>query len=80
MILKPRTTEKAVKIIEIENTLVFEVPRRTKKEEIKKELEEMFKVKVQKIRTYIKSNKKFAYVKFDKKNPAIDIATKMGMI
>ena len=80
MILKPVTTEKAVKLIEIENTLLFQVGRKEKKEEIKKEVEEKFKVKVEKIRTLVRKNKKYVYAKLDKKNPAIDIATKLGMI
>jgi large subunit ribosomal protein L23 len=80
MIFKPITTEKAVKLIEIENTLIFEVERRPNKTELKKEFEEIFNMKVDKIRTLIKGNKKFAYIKLDKKNPAIDLATKLGMI
>jgi len=80
MILKPVTTEKAVKLIEIENTLLFQVGRKEKKEEIKKEVEEKFKVKVEKIRTLVRKNKKYVYAKLDKKNAAIDIATKLGMI
>jgi len=35
---------------------------------------------VNSINTLIKLNKKFAYVKLNAKNPAIDIATKLGMI
>ena len=80
MILKPVTSEKAVKMIELENTLLFEVGRREDKEAIKKEVEKVFNVKVEKIRTLIRGNKKYAYVRMDKKNPAIDIATKLGMI
>ncbi len=80
MILKPVTTEKAVKRIDIDNTLTFEVGRRERKEEIGKEVERTFKVKVDKVRTLIKSNKKIAFVRLDKSNPAIDIATKLGMI
>ena len=60
--------------------LLFEVNRKFKKEEIKKEVEEMFNVKVVKVRTLIRQNKKFAYVRLDKSNLAIDIATKLGMI
>jgi len=78
--MKPLTTEKAVKLIEIENTLIFEVDRRKSKDEIKKEFEELFGVKVEKIRTLINRGKKHAYIKLDKKNPAIDVATKLGMI
>ncbi|MEN9626110.1 MAG: hypothetical protein RL557_438 [archaeon] len=78
--LKPLTNEKAVRLIELDNTLLFEVDRRDSKKEIKKEIEEHFKVKVNSVNTLIRLNKKFAYVKLHAKNPAIDIATKLGMI
>lgn len=78
--LKPITTEKAVKLIDIENTLLFETDRRENKEVIAKEVEKMFNVKVAKVRTLTRNNKKFAYVKLSKENPAIDVATKLGMI
>ena len=42
MRLKPITTEKAIRLIEIENTLVFQADRRSKKPEIQKEIEEVF--------------------------------------
>ncbi len=80
MIPKPITSEKAVKLIELDNTILFEIERRYSKEEIKKEIEEMFSVKVKKVRTSIRGNKKLAYVKIKKEHPAIDIATKLGMI
>ena len=79
-IIKPITTEKTVKIIEIDNTLVFEVNRNLNKKDIKKEFEKMFNVKVINIRTHIQKNKKIAYIRLDKKNPAIDIATKLGIM
>jgi ribosomal protein L23 len=78
--MKPITTEKAVRLIEIENTILFEVDRRKNKTEIKKEFEETFNVKVENVNTFIKQNKKFAYIKLNKENPAINIATKLGMI
>lgn len=78
--MKAITTEKAVKLIELENTLIFQTDRNVRKEEIKKEVESLFNVKVEKVRTLLRGNKKNAYVKLDKKNPAIDIATKLGMI
>ena len=80
MILKPITSEKAVKMIEVDNTLLFEVERVGRKEELKKEVEKILKVKVILVRTMIKGNKKFAYVKLNKENPAIDVATKLGMM
>lgn len=80
MILKPITSEKFVKMIDIDNTLVFETGRVERKEEIKKEIEKIFGVKVKKLRTLIKENKKIVYAKLSKENPAIDVATKIGMI
>ena len=80
MILKPVTSEKAVKMIELENTLLFETERRAKKQEIKKEVEEVFAVKVEKVRTLIHGTAKFAYVRLNKLNPAIDVANKLGIM
>ena len=80
MLLKPITSEKAVKLIDLDNTILFEVSREADKEEIKKEVESTFSVKVEKVRTHIRQNKKHAYVKLNKANPAIDIAPKLGMI
>ena len=78
--LKPVTTEKAIRLVEAENVLVFETGRQRKKEEIKEEIEKTFSVKVENINTLVRKNKKVAYVKLDKKNPAIDVATKIGMM
>ena len=78
--MKLISTEKAVRLIELNNTLVLEVDRRGSKDKIKKEFEEMFNVKIHSINTLIKKNKKIAYIKLKKENPAIDIATKLGMI
>ena len=80
MILKPITSEKAVKMIDLENVLLFEVGRRNNKNKIKEEVEKVFSVKVEAVRTLIRQNKKLAYVKLNKKNLAIDVATKLGMI
>lgn len=78
--MKLITTEKAVRLIEINNTLVLEVDRRKSKDEIKKDVEDIFEVKIDSINTLIRKNKKFAYVKLNKDNLAIDVATKFGMI
>ncbi len=78
--MKPVTTEKAIRIIELENKLIFETDRKARKKEIKKEIEEMFNVKVDSVNTSIKRNKKIAYVKLNAKTPAIDVATKLGII
>ncbi len=80
MILKPLSSEKAVKMIDLDNTLLFGVEKKASRDEIKKEVETVFKVKVESVRTLIRHNQKRAYVKLKKENPAIDIATKLGMI
>jgi len=80
MILKPVTSEKAVKLIDLENTILFATEKQASKKEIKAEVEKSFNVKVESIRTFIKDNKKYAYVKLNSQNPAIDVATKLGMI
>ena len=80
MILKPIVTEKAVMMIEAQNVLTFRADKNKTKQEIKKEIEELFNVKIKKIRTLIRDNKKYAYVKLKKQFPAIDLATKLGLI
>ena len=78
--MKPIVTEKAVMMIERENVLTFELGRNMTKAEIKKEVEEVFDVKIDKIRTLIKNGKKYAYIKLNEKSPAIDVATKLGLM
>lgn len=74
------TTEKAVMLVEKDNVLTFLVSMKYGKEEIKKQFEEVFEVKVKKIRTLIRGNKKYVYVQLKKEFPAIDLATKLGII
>lgn len=76
----PLITEKAVMLIESQNVLTFKLFRNTTKKEIKKEVEEVFDVKPIKIRVNNRGSNKYAYVKLNQKDPAIDIATKLGMI
>jgi large subunit ribosomal protein L23 len=80
MIIKPLTTEKAIRLIEIDNVLVFKVDSRDSKKAIKEDVEKMFKVKVVKVNVLNRGNEKIAYIKLNKNNPAIDVATKLGMI
>lgn len=77
---KIKATEKIVRQIEIENILVFETDRKFRKEDIKKEVEDLFEVKVEKVRTLTIKNKKTAYVKLKPEFPAIDVATKLGVL
>jgi large subunit ribosomal protein L23 len=78
--MKPILTEKAVMMIEKENVMTFQDDKDKTKDEIKKEVEEIFDVKVENIRTLVRKNKKYAYVKLKKEFLAIDLATKLGAI
>jgi large subunit ribosomal protein L23 len=78
--IKPVVTEKAVMMIERENVLTFVTDMKDTKESIRKHVEEVLSVKVEKIRTLIRNNKKYAYVKLNKDSLAIDIATKLGLM
>jgi len=77
---KVKSTEKIVRMMEVENLLVFETDRKVKKKEIKDEVEKVFDVKVEKVRTHNRKNKKLAYVKLNLEFPAIDVATKLGLM
>ena len=76
----PLATEKAVRLMEAENKLLFVVSPNATKPDIKKAIEEMFKVKVIHVNTLITKGKKRAYVKLHPDNPAIDIATQLGIM
>ncbi len=78
--MKAVITEKAVMLIESSNVITFEVDRSLTKTALKKEIENIFGVKIESMRTLIKNNKKYVYVKLKKEFPAIDIATKLGII
>ena len=81
IIRNPLTTEKAVKLMEAENKLLFRVHVKAKKPEIKNAVEELFKVKVLKVSTFhTPKGEKRAYVKLSKEKPAIDIATQLGLM
>jgi large subunit ribosomal protein L23 len=77
---KVKSTEKIVRQIESENCLVFQMDRSVRKPQIKKEIEKLFNVKVDKVRTHTLNNKKIAYVKLNEKFPAADLATKLGFM
>ena len=77
----PLSTEKSIRLMESENKLIFVVNKQSTKKEIKKAIEEMYKVEVENVHTLVSAEgEKRAYVKFSPKNPAIDIATQMGLM
>ncbi|MBD3204594.1 50S ribosomal protein L23 [Candidatus Woesearchaeota archaeon] len=77
----PLSTEKSIRLMESENSLIFIVDTKATKQEIKKAVEKMFGVKVVKVNTSISPNyKKKAYIRFSDETPAIDIATQLGLM
>jgi len=80
MNFKPMVTEKAVMAIETQNVLTFETEKQNTKTAIRNEIESLFKVKVEGLSTQIRGNKKYVYAKLKKEFPAIDLATKLGII
>jgi len=81
IIKTPLMTEKTTRLMEFENILVFEVDKKASKDAIKQEIESFFKAKVRDVRTRIGSDsRKRAFVKFSNDTPAIDIATKLGLM
>lgn len=81
IVKNPLSTEKSIRLMESQNMLIFEVEKKATKDAIQKYIEDFFKVKVLKVNTRIGSDaKKRAYVKFSNETPAIDIATKLGLI
>jgi len=76
----PVSSEKAIRLMEAENKLVFVVDIRAGKPEIKKAVEELFKAKVTNVNTLVTRGQKRAYVRFAPENPAIDIATSLGLM
>ncbi|MFT4343187.1 MAG: 50S ribosomal protein L23 [Candidatus Woesearchaeota archaeon] len=80
VVLYPLSTEKSLRLMESENTLVFAVHLKSKKPEIKTAIEKMFNAKVLGVNTHILAGEKRAYVRFSPDTPAIDIATNMGLM
>ncbi len=81
MIRYPIASEKSMRLIEDQNTLSFVVDRKDDKKKIKEEVEKMFKVKVEKVRTLIdRKGKKRAFVKLKKEYKAADVAAKLGLM
>lgn len=76
----PLATEKSIRLMEAENKLIFVVDNKANRADVKKAVEEVFNVKVDKVNVYVMKGLKRAYVKFSKKTPAIDIATNLGLM
>ena len=77
----PLSTEKAIRQIEFDNKITFVVHSRATKEDVKRAVEELFKVKVVKINIQNSFNgQKKAYVKLSSAYLASDISGDLGLI
>jgi large subunit ribosomal protein L23 len=77
----PITHEKAIGLIELKNTLMFVVTSQATKPEIKKEVEQLFAVKVASVNTLITpTGVKRAFVKLKDGFKADDVAAKLKIV
>lgn len=80
VILHPKVTEKAVRLIEEENKMVFMAALDANKKEIGQAVEILFDVEVEKVNTQITPNaEKRAYVKLAPDYNADEIAARLGV-
>ena len=80
-ILYPITNEKAIGLIEFQNTITFAVDPKSNKQQIKKDVEALFEVKVASVNTLISPNGiKRAYVKLKEGYKADDVAAKLKIV
>jgi len=81
VILRPVTSEKAVRLMESNNTLTLIVDKRANKTKIKKAIQDLFKVKVLNVNTLNSpKNEKKAFVRLSDEDNALDIGADLGMI
>jgi large subunit ribosomal protein L23Ae len=77
----PLTTEAAMKKIEDNNTLVFQVHLRANKNHVRAAVRKLYDIKVAKVNCLIRPDgKKKAYVRLARDYDALDIANKIGII
>ena len=81
VILYPLMTESASLMVERENKLVFIVNLKATKLEIKKAVEELYEVKVEKVNIAVTPDgEKKAFVKLSPEYKATDVAIKLGIL
>lgn len=77
----PLTTEAAMKKIEDNNTLVFQVHLRANKNHVRAAVRKLYDIKVAKVNCLVRPDgKKKAYVRLARDYDALDIANKIGII
>jgi large subunit ribosomal protein L23 len=81
VIFYPLMTESASLMVEKDNKLIFVVSLKAGKTDIKKAVEALYEVKVQKVTTLVTSQgQKKAFVKLMPEYKASDVAIKLGIL
>jgi large subunit ribosomal protein L23 len=81
VIIRVHYTEKALRLLEEQNTLTLIVRREATKHDIKRAVEQLFNVKVLKVRTLITPRgEKKAYVRLAPEYNAREIAARLGAV
>lgn len=81
IIMHPLSTEKSIRLMEAENTLLFVVSPQSTKSSVKAAIEHLLGCHVEHVRTFnTHLGQKKAYITFAPDTPAIDIATNLGVM
>ena len=81
IIVYPMMSEDTVKLIETENKITFIVRNEASKHDIKRAVEELYEVKVDRVSTVTTpEGKKKAYVRLSPESKASDLAVKLGIL
>jgi large subunit ribosomal protein L23Ae len=81
VIRAPLSTEKAMKKMEDENTMVFLADPRANKKQIKEAFEAIYSVKVRRVNTLIRPDgKKKAYIRLSPDSDSLNLSNKIGII
>ena len=77
----PLLSEDAVTLLEAENKITFIVDRRSDKHDVRRAVEELYEVRVKRVRTLITpEGDKKAFVKLTPDFKAADLAVKLGIL
>lgn len=81
IIVYPMMSEDTVKLIETENKITFIVRKEATKHDIKRAVEELYEVKVDRVATLTTPDgKKKAYVRLSPQSKASELAVKLGIL
>lgn len=81
IIVYPMMSEDSVKLIETENKITFIVRIEATKHDIKRAVEELYEVKVDRVSTLTTPDgKKKAYVRLSPQSKASELAVKLGIL